>query len=312
MDKLDILQLKYLEYLKTANYSPRSVKLCGAYGKPFLDFLREVGITNIAGVDRRIIADYQTRVYLTTYKGRPLAPSTQKGRLVYVRGFFKYLLKTGQILYDPANSLTMPKQPIGLPRNILSKKEVGGLLAAPNLETATGIRDRTIMEVLYATAIRAMELCNLTIYDINLNEGELRVNKGKGGKDRVVPLGEVAVDYLEFYLKESRPKLALQKSDYLFLSQNGRKLDSSYLCYLVGLYAAKARLGKKVTPHSLRHTCATHLLKGKADIRKIQELLGHESLHTTQRYTKVEIGDLKQVLRRCHPRERREIETREV
>jgi integrase/recombinase XerD len=312
MDKLDILQLKFIESLKAANYSPRSIRLYGNCAKPFLGFLRELGITNIAEVDRRIIQDYQTRVYLSTYKGKPLAPSTQKGRLTYVRVFFQYLLKTGQVLYDPTGSITMPKQPSELPRGILSKKEIGRLLAVPNLETPLGIRDRAIMELLYATGIRASELCSLTLYDIDLNEGELRVNQGKGGKDRVIPLGEVACDYLEIYLNEARPKLAPTGSNQLFLSRNGRKLDYSYLGYLVRKYSRKARLEKRTTPHALRHTCATHLLKGKADIRQIQKILGHSSLLTTQRYTKVEIGDLKRVIKKCHPRERKEIETHEA
>jgi integrase/recombinase XerD len=312
MDKLDFMQLKFIESLKAANYSPRTIRLYSIYAKPFLEFLRELGIANIAGVDRRIIQDYQARVYLATYKGKSLAPATQKGRLTYVRVFFQRLVKSGLALYDPTSGIAMPKQPVELPRGILSKKETGKLLAAPNLETPTGIRDRAILEVFYSTGIRCSELCNLTLYDIDLAEGELRVNQGKGGKDRVVPLGEVACDYLKFYLNEARPKLAPSGSNQLFLSRNGRKLDFCYLSYLVRKYARQARLDKRATPHSLRHTCATHLLKGKADIRQIQRILGHSSLVTTQRYTKVEISDLKRVIKRCHPRERKEIETHEA
>ena len=310
MTKLESLLLKFTEYLKVTGFSERTVDSYTQSIRYFLDFLAGLGIENIAEVDRRTIQDYQARVYLSTWRGKPLAPSTQSHRLICVRTFCQYLLEAGIILHDPTASLQLPKTPKQLPKGILSKKEIGALLSVPKLTTERGMRDRALLEVFYATGIRSSELCRLTLNDLDLRNGELRVNQGKGGKDRVVPMGEVACDFLELYLREARPKLAASDQPLLFVNQSGRKLTRSYLHCIIKRYAKKAGL-PTTGPHALRHTCATHLLKGKADIRQIQELLGHESIATTQRYTRVEIADLKRVLKRHHPRERGEIETNE-
>ena len=309
MDKLDALLVKFQERLKTIGFSDRSVPTYVQNVRYFLDYVKSLGIPNIAEVDRKVIQDYQVRVYLTTYRGKPLAPATQHLRLAAVRTFYRFLLKEGLVLYDPTVNLDLPKTGKLLPRNILSKKDIGTLFSRPNLKTPRGVRDRAIMEVLYSTGLRATELCNLTLNDLDLREGELRV-KGKGGKDRIVPLGEVASTFLELYLREARPKLATSQEQLLFLNQSGSQLTRAYLYCVIKRYAQKAGL-KGVGTHTFRHTCATHLLKGKADIRQIQKILGHASLSTTQRYTKVEIGDLKRVLKRCHPREKGEIQADE-
>jgi integrase/recombinase XerD len=312
MDKLDFLVLKFTEYLKVNGYSERSIPDYTRNVKLFINYLRELKIENIAEADRKVLMDYQVKVYLETFKGKPITTATQKNRLTAVRTFFRYLLKTGQVLYDPSSDLNMPKRPKLLPKNILTKKEIGELLSAPNLETLLGIRDRAILETFYSTGIRVSELCNLTLNDMDLNNGELRVNKGKWNKDRVVPLGELACDYIEFYLREARSKLTDTTQDILFVTKSGRKFRSTTLSYLISRYGKRTGLTKSTSPHALRHSCATHLLKGKADIRYIQQILGHASIETTQLYTKVEITDLKQVLKRCHPRERKEIETHDI
>jgi integrase/recombinase XerD len=277
--------------------------------KLFLDFLTELRIQTITEVDRRVILDYQARVYLQTFKGKSISPATQRARLTGVKAFYQYLLKTGQAFYDPTADLELPKRPDQLPKGILSKKEIGELLSKPNLETSLGLRDRAILEVFYSTGIRVSELCNLTMNDLDLSAGELRVNRGKNAKDRIVPLGEMACDFLNIYLHEARLKLAAPDQPILFVSKNGRKFHPTTLSHLITNCGKKAGLKKEISPHSIRHTCATHLLKGKADIRQIQRLLGHTSIASTQIYTRVEITDLKQVLKRCHPREKKEIET---
>jgi integrase/recombinase XerD len=162
------------------------------------------------------------------------------------------------------------------------------------------------LEVFYSTGIRASELCNLRLNDIDLVRGELRVNQGKNAKDRVVPLGDIACDYLVAYLQIARPKL-MPQDQTLFVTYHGKRFWYTGVSALVAGYAKKAGIKKQIACHSLRHTCATHLLHGKADIRYIQEMLGHTSLATTQRYTKVEITDLKKVHHRCHPREQKEV-----
>jgi integrase/recombinase XerD len=189
---------------------------------------------------------------------------------------------------------------------VLTKKEVARLLGKPDSSTVFGMRDRAILELLYSSGIRVSELTGLALEDLDLRGGELRV-LGKGNKERLVPIGEVACDYLGVYLKASRPALAPPRERTLFVTARGKRFQATNLVAIVREYGRRAGIHKRVTPHALRHTCATHLLKGKADIRQIQRILGHASIATTQRYTKVEITDLKEVLRRCHPRERKEI-----
>jgi integrase/recombinase XerD len=309
MDKLDFSLLKFTEYMKVNNFSERTVTSYSQNIRYFLNYLKEIGIQNIIEVDRKVITDYQSRVYLESYKGKPLSPGTRQHRLTCIRTFYRYLIKAGIVNYDPLSFIDLPKIADELPRNILSKKEVGAILSQPDLETPLGIRDRAIMEIFYSTGIRTSELCNITLNDLDLRNSELKV-KGKNSKDRMIPLGEVVSDYLELYLKEARPKLADSSQLYLFVSRNNKKLRRFYVSTLIKSYADKAGIKKLITPHSFRHSFATHLLKGKADIRKIQELLGHSSITTTQRYTRVEISDLKQVLKRSHPRERREIDVK--
>jgi integrase/recombinase XerD len=309
LDKLDFLLVKFTEHLKVIGFSKRSIPDYVHNVKLFLEYLKELKVETLAEVDRRMVLDYQARVYLQTFKDRPIAPATQRARLTCVKTFYQYLIKAGLALYDPTSDLDLPKRPNQLPKGILSKKELGILLSRPSLETPLGIRDRAILEVFYSTGIRVSELCNLSLNDLDLSSGELRINQGKNAKDRIVPLGELACDFLEIYLHEARPKLTDPGQPVLFVSKNGRKFHSTTLSHLITNYGKKAGLKKEISPHSLRHTCATHLLKGKADIRQIQRLLGHASIASTQIYTRVEISDLKQVLKRCHPREKREIET---
>ena len=236
--------------------------------------------------------------------------ATQAARLSVVRSFFRYLVKSDVLLYDPSAGLELPKRKGILPRSILSKQEVARLLAAPDATTPLGLRDRAMIEVLYSTGIRNAELRALQVYDLDLERGLLRVNEGKNAKDRVVPLGEVACTWLREYLGEARPRLLAGHRDAggeptVFLSKNGKRLVPLGVLYPLKKHARKAGIERVVTPHTLRHTFATHLLAGHADIRHIQAMLGHASVATTQIYTRVEVTDLKAVHRRCHPRERR-------
>lgn len=311
MKKLEFWLLKFTEYMKRSGFSETSIPDYLRNVGYFFDYLKELGINNVAEADRRVVSDYQTRVCLQTHRGKALAHTTQRKRLACLKTFYRYLLKAEAVILDPTCDMELPKVRDQLPRDILTKHEIGKLFSAPNLETPFGIRDRAILEVFYSTGIRVSELCGLTLAALDLRNGELRVT-GKGDKERIVPLGEVVCDYLEFYLAESRPRLAPTDQKILFVTKNGRKFHYTGVSCLVRRYRRQAGLIKKATPHCLRHTCATHLLKGKADIRQIQKILGHASIATTQRYTRVEITDLKKVLKRCHPRERREIETTEL
>ena len=311
MQKLEFWLLTFERYLKTNGFAEVSVSDYLRSVKCFFEYLKELQIGNVAEVDRRVIADYKEWLYGKSHRGTPLSAVTRGKRLICLKTFFRYLLRTEAVLCDPTSDLELPKVRDQLPRDILTKKEIGELLCAPDLHSLYGIRDRAILEVFYSTGIRVSELCGLVVEDADLRNEELKV-KGKGGKERIVPLGEVVCDYLEFYLKESRPKLASRDEELLFVTKSGRKFHYTNVSHMVRDYGKKVGIKKRVTPHSLRHTCGTHLLKGRADIRQIQKILGHASIGTTQRYTRVEIGDLKKVLKRCHPRERREIEAEHV
>ena len=237
----------------------------------------------------------------------PRSLQTQRGRLVALRSFFRYLVKSSQILYDPATELELPKTRKNIPRDIMSKKEILKILNQPDPDNVLGLRDKAILELLYSTGIRNQELRNLCIYDIDIANNYLRVTRGKGKKDRVIPLGEIAATYVEEYLNHSRPKLLnKEETNILFLTKHGRTMKNNGLIETIKKYAAKAKLEKHITPHSFRHTCATHLLKNNASLRHIQELLGHASIESTQIYTRVDISDLKRAHKRYHPRERGE------
>ena len=185
-------------------------------------------------------------------------------------------------------------------------REICAILNAPHGDDPLVVRDRAILEMLYSTGIRNAELRNLMLFDVDCGEGQLRIRSGKGKKERSIPLGEWAQTYLERYLKESRPSFVRDPScNLLFVSIHGKQLSASNLVWIVRKYLKKTKITKDITPHCFRHTCASHMLKGKADLRHIQELLGHASVQTTQIYTKVELSNLKEVHKKCHPREKK-------
>ena len=303
--QFETLLFKFNTYLETKGYSSRTIPEYTRNVERFLNYLDEIEINDLNQVERQSILDYQIRLLDETCHNRVIGAAARSRRIGAVRSFFNFLMKMGMVTQDPTFDLELPRRPKSLPKDILTKKEVGKLLAFPNLNDPLGIRDRAILEVFYSTGIRVSELCNLTINDIDLEHGELRVNQGKNAKDRIVPLGEIACDYLQNYILYSRRKLALPEQSILFVTKNGRKFDSTDMSHRIARLGKRAGLKKPIACHSLRHTCASHLLQGNADIRYIQEILGHASLATTQIYTKVEIADLKKVHHRCHPREQK-------
>jgi integrase/recombinase XerD len=307
LNQVRLLMEKFLQDRQMQGYS-QDGKATDRYGLYyFLEFLKIQDIDHLPDVTSDVLHKYQMHMYRMNGKsGKPLGLVTQCHLLVTVRGFFQWLVRRGDVLSDPAAGLTLPKLKKPLPRGVLTKKEVEKILSVPDIDTPLGLRDRAILEMLYSTGLRNKELRELTIYDVNTKENEVHVREGKGGKGRVVPLGEITGKYVDLYLKESRPKILAKRPDpgILFLGRLGNKIWRCSLSEnIVRKYGKLAKINKPVTPHGFRHTCATHLLKGHADIRYIQELLGHKSLESTQIYTRVEVGDLKQELKRCHPRE---------
>jgi len=248
---------------------------------------------------------YQSFLYAQRKpNGKPYSSGNLKNRIKAVKGFFRFLYRRGYLLHDPAASVEYPRSERRLPRVILTREEARKILEAPDTRTATGLRDRAILETFYATGLRCAELSNLTPDDVDTEERVLRIVRGKGRRDRNVPLTRAATEAIDAYLAKARAKLVRREKRFLFLQNRGSRMDNSTLNRIVHQWAAAAGVKKRVTCHTFRHSVATHLLKGKADIRHIQALLGHASLATTQRYTHVEIQDLKEVIRRAHPRGR--------
>jgi len=276
-----------------------------AHVNTFLDWLSGKGIA-LLEVQAKDLHAYQTHLYaFRRTNGRPYAAAYQGTRLVVLKHLFRFLYRRSYLLHDPGADIELPRLEKRLPRTILTCAEVRKLIEEPDAKTPRGLRDRAILETLYGTGIRVTELCNLTPYDVDTEERVLRVLLGKGGKDRNVPLTRAAAEAIDVYLVKGRPKLVgHQKVRFLFLQDRGGKMDRATASRIVQTWAVEAGLKKHVTPHTLRHTVATHLLKGRADIRHIQALLGHASLGTTQRYTRVEVSDLKAVIDRAHPRGR--------
>lgn len=313
MDEAEIAKIKFLvcqfiEHIKVTGYSTRSQGDYPVHLKFFLNFLRGQDAATAADVTPETIHQYQMDLYRQTWKGRPLSLSTQYVRISVIKTFFRYLFKRGCVLADPTVNIEQPKRPKNLPKGILTVREVNRVLNQPDVDRPLGLRDRAILELLYSTGIRNSELRNAAVQDVDIRNQELRIRQGKGLKDRVVPVGEVAAGYLDVYVRNGRPRLLNGRGEgraghLLFVSVGGRRITAANLITLVGKYARRAGVKKRITPHSFRHTCATHMLKGRASLRHVQELLGHRSIATTQIYTHVEISDLKKEHQRCHPRE---------
>lgn len=292
--------------LLARRYAETSARRYRRHVTGFCAWLRDRGVEVPTQAGRDDVVAW-TRALIDVPKERgegTIGVAEQTLRIISVKAFYAFLVVEGLVLGDPTARLPLPRRPKTLPRDIPDIAAVQRLIVAPDVGTGLGYRDRTIIEILYSTGIRSRELRRMRLEDIHLKDERLVVRDGKGAKDRVVPLGEVAAEYLAGYLRNVRPLLATDARERtLILSANGRPLVPSALKYILDVWRARAGIGR-ITPHLLRHACATHCLKGKMDIRHLQALLGHESLETTAGYLHVEIGDLAEVHRACHPRER--------
>ncbi len=303
---LETLGREYIQSLRVRNFSERTIEGHRWRLAKFFLYLRRQGVDRFEQISKPLILDYQTEQYhCLSQRGRPRSVGYQNGMLAVAKSFTAFLKQRDYIISDPGRDIPYAKTPKTLPRSILTRSEARRIINAPDTKTVLGYRDHTILEVLYTTGIRKEELNSLTLNDVDYHDGFLRIIQGKGKKDRVVPLGRIACRYLENYIKSVRPELIKDPyNNHLFLSLNGNRLSKNVVYELVKKYAKQAKIKKNVSPHTFRHTCATAMLKNKADIRAVQELLGHESLDSTQVYTRVTINDLKEVHRRCHPREK--------
>lgn len=296
---------RYRSQLELLNYSPATIRTQTGYLDRFARFLAETGHDDALAVTSAQIQAFQREVYYRpTISGSARSVASQNQILIAVRNLYRFLREEGHIVRDPAAELRYAREPQTLPRNVLTPAEARRIIEAPDVQTVIGYRDRTILEVLYSTGIRKAELLALEAGDVRLDEELLRINLGKGGKDRVVPLSAIACRFLETYLNAIRPQLLrCRATGRLFLSRQAKPLGRTTLDAIVAKYARLARVKKRVTCHVWRHTCATHLLQNKANLRHVQEILGHRSLATTERYLRLTITELKEAHRKFHPRE---------
>ena len=303
---LRALARRFVEWMRVTHYAEATLEVSGRLLEYFIRWCEERDVARPTEVTRQLLERYKRHLfYYRKSDGEPLSIASQKDRLSVLRRFFSWLVRNDHLLYNPASELELPKTPKHLPRTVLSVAEVEQVLAGPELAEPLGLRDRAILETLYSTGLRRAELIGLALRDLDRARRTVLVREGKGRKDRVVPIGERALAWVERYLEEARPHLVVppDSSDggVLFLGKDGKSLTPNHLSYLVGEYVRGAELGKSGSCHLFRHTMATLMLEGGADIRFIQQMLGHEKLTTTQVYTRVSIGKLQEVHAATHP-----------
>jgi integrase/recombinase XerD len=303
-DKTSHLLQLYEEDLRL-RYAAGTVKQYLGSVRLLLAWLDERGIDLAAARTDDLVA-FQSDLYARRRAdGKPHTTGYHVNRVKAIKSFFRFLYRRSFLVHDPAAAVEYPRMEKRLPRNILTRQEAKRIIETANEKTPLGLRDRALLEILYGTGIRYGECANLALDDVDVEDGLLRIVQGKGRKDRNVPLTTAAARSIEAYLLKGRPRLAGRNAKrFLFLTCRGRRLTNGFMNYLLQQYASKAGIRKRVTCHTFRHSVATHLLKGRADIRHIQALLGHACLSSTQLYTHVAIADLKNVLRRAHPRGR--------
>jgi len=264
--------------------------------RKYLQFLQAQNINSFGQTSRR-----QITAYLSEQQSKGLAPSTITRSLASIRSFYQYLLKEQIITENPAVELESPKSEKKLP-HVLSFQDIELLLEQPRTDCIIGMRDKAMLELIYATGIRVSELVSLNLNHANIKMGFLRCD-GKGGKERMIPLGSVAIKSLQDYLKYSREKYVKNKEEKaLFLNQHGNRLTRQGFWKILKKYVLRAGINTEITPHTLRHSFATHLLENGADLRSVQEMLGHADISTTQIYTQVTRKKIKEIYDQAHPR----------
>lgn len=287
-----------------ARYAERTVPEYMRSVLTFVAWLSERGV-GLAQARSDDVLAYQKELSAMVQKsGKLYSVSSQASRLNAIKQLFRCLYKRGMLLSDPAASMSLPRLPKALPRVILTQRETLRLLAHVKGHSPFVLRDKAMLETLYATGVRVSELSGLSVSDVDTEERLLRVFKGKGGKDRNLPLTSAAAEAIEAYLARGRAKLLCHPRRELFIGDRGAKLSRSAVNHIIRAWAKAARIRKHITCHTFRHSVATHLLQNRADIRHIQALLGHASLATTEIYTRVAVRDLKEVVARAHPRGR--------
>jgi integrase/recombinase XerD len=305
-DSLAVAVDRFLDRCRMLQRTEKAVRSHWHGLKYFLRWAQERDILYPRQVTHSILQGYQR--WLWRYRkanDKPLSVSSQRGRLSAVKTFFSWLCREHVIEANPASDLELPRSEKKLPIEALSIAQVETILSVPAIADPLGLRDRALLELFYSTAIRRTEMARVALADLNREKRILWVRRGKGRKDRVVPVGQRALTWVEKYIEDVRPLLLVDPDQKaLFLTGYGEAFNEDVLGRQVGQYIRKAGIERENAGcHLLRHTCATHMLEGGADIRFIQQLLGHEKLETTAIYTEVNIDQLQQVHARTHPAE---------
>jgi len=296
----------YLHWLEGRKLAEQTIDHRRADLDLFFNWSAERGLTELESVTLIILESYQQ--WLTRYRkknGKPLGSSTLRSRLSTLQDYFRWLVRHGLLGANPASELTLPKKELRMPEQALSIAQIDKLMSAPNLADPLGLRDRAMLEMFYGTAMRLGELNKLELGDVHHGKRSVHLRKTKGKKDRIIPIGERALHWLQKYLDEVRPKLELEASvQTIFLTGYGKGFHPNALGALIRKHFRTADIAKGGA-HILRHSCATHMHEGGADIRFIQKLLGHASLETTAIYTEMNVESLRQVFESSHPAEKR-------
>ncbi len=294
---LDQLADQFIKHLIIENgLASKTVEAYAGDLSGFLDFLKSQHIHDIALADTAAILKYVIELRKTGRGAR-----TRARHLVTLRSFFRYLHRVGILETNPARLIDLPKSGLKLPE-VLDVEQVSRLLEAPDIGTPLGLRDAAMLELIYAAGLRVSELINLKVAAVNLEAGFVRV-LGKGSKERIVPIGRRAIQGIQAYMTDGRPlQLKQVTSHYLFVARAGRPMTRQGFWKLLRRYALAAGIGQRVTPHCLRHSFASHLLEGGADLRAVQTMLGHVDIATTQIYTHVAQKRLIELHRKFHPR----------
>jgi integrase/recombinase XerD len=290
---LQALQQDFILHLKSERgLSKNTVE---SYGRDLLAFIKHVGTKSLAD----ITADDAVS-FISSMKQKGYASASCCRALIAIKVFFRFLKRESVVEQDHGQFLDSPKLWQTLPE-VLTHQEIEALLKQPDLETAVGIRDKAILELLYATGIRVSELCNLSLYDVDDNQIKVM---GKGSKERLVPIGKVALEAVDAYLATVRSQHESEREKHLFLSKKGKPLSRNDVWKLIKDYAKAAGITKNISPHTMRHSFASHLLINGADLRVIQDMLGHAHISSTDRYTHLNSNHIQEAFHSFHPRKK--------
>jgi len=301
-----VLLAAYREYLETIGLSASCVRSYPRMACKFLAWLEAMGVSDIRNVDERMLLAYRGGPGRQTREGAEASPSTRIANEHRLRSFFLFLYRTRRIHADPAAHMEFTPAPRRLPRTMLDVHEADSVLSAIDARTPEGARDLAVLELLYGTGLRNAEVRGLSLADVQL-DGRVLLVHGKGRKDALVPFGDKVARALELYLAFARPCLARRCAGkdcgLVFLSEYGKRLTPNSLVNIVHRRVDAVGIGRNIVPHSLRHSCATHMLRNGADLRVVQQLLRHESINTTLVYTRMLTSDIREAQSRFHPRE---------